>query len=64
MVDNIRKSVTKYPGVTLNVIDTDPREIVERYGMARGVSINGEPVIKRMATWKEVKSALDEYKNI
>jgi len=64
MVDNIRKSVTKYPGVTLNVIDTDPREIVERYGMARGVSINGEPVIKRMATWKEVKLALDEYKNI
>ena len=59
MVDNVRRSVRKYLGVTLNVIDTDPRETIERYGMARGVSINGEPVIKRMATWKEVESVLD-----
>ena len=64
MADNIKKGMGKYLGVTLNVIDTDPRETIERYGMARGVSINGEPVIKRMATWKEVKSVLDKFKNV
>jgi len=64
MVDNVRRNVRKYPGVTLSVIDTDPREIIERYGMARGISINRDPVIKRMATWKEVKSVLDKYENI
>jgi len=64
MVDNVRRNVRKYLGVTLNVIDTDPREIIERYGLARGVSVNGEPVIKRMATWKEVKSVLDKYENV
>ena len=64
MADNVRRNVSKYPSVTLNVIDTDPREIIERYGLARGVSINGDPVIKRMATWKEVKSVLDKYENV
>lgn len=64
MADNIGKGMRKYPGVTLNVIDTDPREIIERYGLARGVAINGEPVIKRMATWKEVKLVLDRYKKV
>jgi GNAT superfamily N-acetyltransferase len=64
MADNVRKGMRKYPGVTLNVIDTDPRETIERYGLARGVSINGEPIIKRMTTWKEVKSVLDKYENI
>ncbi len=64
MADNVRRNVRKYPGVTLNMIHTDRRETIERYGLVRGVSINGEPVIKRMTTWKEVKSVLDKYENV
>ena len=62
MVDNIMRNA-KHSSVTVNVIDTDNRDTLEKFGMARGVSINGEPVIKRMATWKEVKTALDRYTN-
>ncbi len=63
MVDEIKRNIRKYSGVTLNVINTDRRDVIEEYGMSRGVCINGEPVIKRMASWKEIKSALNRFTN-
>ncbi len=59
MTDQVRKNVRRFPGVTVNMIDTDSRDTIEKFGMSRGVSINGEPVIKRMGSWKEIKSALE-----
>ncbi|MFQ6086591.1 MAG: GNAT family N-acetyltransferase [Candidatus Bathyarchaeia archaeon] len=61
MVDKIKRNIRKYSGVTLNVINTDRRDAIEQFGVARGVFINGEPVIKRMASWKEIKSALNKF---
>ncbi len=61
MVNKIRRNIRKYPDVTLNVINTDRKDTIEEFGMARGICINGEPVITRMASWKEIKSALDRF---
>jgi GNAT superfamily N-acetyltransferase len=61
MVDNIQKNVAKNPDVTVNVINTDSGELLEKFGIARGVSVNGQPVLKRMAPWKEIKKALKRY---
>lgn len=60
MVDQIKRNLRKYPNVTLNVINTDRREVIEQFGFSRGVFINGEPVIKRMASWKEIRSVLNK----
>ena len=58
MADEISRNV-KDSDITVRSINTDGREAIEEFGIARGVSINGVPVIKRMAAWKETKSALD-----
>ncbi len=62
-VDEIRRNIRKYSDVTLNAINTDRRDVIEKFGMSRGIVINGEPVIKRMASWEEIKSALDKFTN-
>lgn len=59
MVDKIRRSMRK----KLNMINTDRRDFIEQFGVARGIFINGEPVIKRMTSWKEIKSALNKFTN-
>lgn len=58
MADEISRNV-KDSDITVKLINTDSREAIEEFGIARGVSINGVPVIKRMAAWKEIESALD-----
>jgi GNAT superfamily N-acetyltransferase len=62
MADKVMENV-KHHGVTANLISTDSRDIMEEFGISRGISINGDPVIKRMATWKEIKSALHRFEN-
>jgi GNAT superfamily N-acetyltransferase len=61
MVDQARRNLRSYAGVKLNLINTDGKSLIERYGLSRGVSINGVPVIKRMASWKEIKSVLNKF---
>ncbi len=61
MADTIEENVRNCSDITLNVINTDRRGVIEQFGVARGVFINGEPVIKRMASWKEIKSALNKF---
>jgi len=62
MADSIMRNA-KRSGVRVNVINTDNRDTIEKFGIARGIAIKGEPVIKRMATWKEIKSAVERFKN-
>ena len=63
MIDRIKKNITKYPNVKVNVINTDSRETIRKFGIARGVSIDGKPLINRMATWKEIESTLEKEYN-
>lgn len=63
MVDNIRRNVKKYPGVTVNIVKSDDRKTIEEFGISRGLCINGKPVIKRMASWKEIRTEIEEIQN-
>ncbi len=60
MLDRVRRNLREFSDVTLNVVNTDKRDVIERFGISRGVFINGEPVIKRMASWKEIRSVLNK----
>jgi len=59
MVDDILRNTRKYPQIALNTVSTDDRKIIEEFGMSRGVRINGNPVICRMASWKQVKTEVE-----
>jgi len=54
MVDRIRQGMRRYDAV-VNVVNTDDRKVIEKYGLSRGVCINGVPVISRMTPWKEIE---------
>jgi len=58
MADETRRNV-KGSNTTLRLINTNSRETIEEFGLARGISINGSPAIKRMAAWTEIKSVLN-----
>lgn len=60
MVDELDKNLRKYPSVTVNIVNTDDRKTIEEFGMSRGVFINGRPVIKRMASWKEIRHEIEK----
>lgn len=54
MVDKVTRGMKKYHAI-VNAINTDDRKVIEEYGMSRGVSVNGKPVMKRMASMKEIE---------
>jgi hypothetical protein len=59
MVEKVRRGMKKYDAV-VNAINTDDRTVIEEYGLSRGVCINGKPMLKRMASWKEIDSAVKQ----
>jgi GNAT superfamily N-acetyltransferase len=61
MIERMKKNIAKF-GAAVNIIDTDYRKTLKKHGMSRGVCINGVPVLKRMASWKEIETAVKAYK--
>jgi hypothetical protein len=61
MNDEVNKNIEQNSSLHLKVINTDNREIIEKYGISRGLLIEGKPTLKRIALWNEVKK---ELKNI
>ncbi|MGD8565351.1 MAG: hypothetical protein PVF96_03280 [Candidatus Bathyarchaeota archaeon] len=59
MADEIIRNAKK-PNITIKLINTDDRKTIEEFGLSRGISINGEPTLKRMASWKEIKTVLEK----
>ena len=60
MIDVIKVNLKNYPQITLNIINANDRKIIEEFGMSRGIFINGKPAIKRIASWKEIKTAIEK----
>ncbi|WXG45666.1 MAG: GNAT family N-acetyltransferase [Candidatus Atabeyarchaeum deiterrae] len=52
--DEVRRNIGKYK-VEANFINTDDRQVVLERGLSRGVCINGEPLVKRIAPWWEIE---------
>ena len=46
--------------VAVNVVKSDDKKTIEEFGMSRGVRINGRPVIKSMASWKEIRIEIEK----
>ncbi|MFX1418203.1 MAG: GNAT family N-acetyltransferase [Promethearchaeota archaeon] len=61
MINTIRKEVEKYSNLNLNFHHTDDSELIKDLGISRGVYLNGNPIIKRMASWEEIKLEIDNY---
>ena len=59
MLEKIKQNMEKYDAI-VNEVNTDDRKVIEEYGMARGVYVNGEPLIKRMASWKEIEKIVKQ----
>jgi hypothetical protein len=61
MVGQVKQGMKKYDAV-VKILNTDDRELMTRHGFSRGVCVNGEPVVKRMASWKEIESFVKQAK--
>lgn len=59
MADRAKRNMKKY-NIVVNAVNTDDRKIVEKYGLSRGICINGAPIIKRMAAWKEIETIIKQ----
>ena len=60
MINNIKTGVKNYQLISVSIVNTDSRELIEAYRISRGVKINGRPVIWRMASWNEIKIEIDK----
>lgn len=60
MTDKIEENMKKHPDFAVNTVNTDDREQLEEFGVSRGVCINGKPIINRMASWKEIQTAIEK----
>jgi hypothetical protein len=47
-------------GAVVNAINTDDKTIIGEIWGVWGVCINGKPMLKRMASWKESDSAVKQ----
>lgn len=45
MINNIKTGVKNYQLISVSIVNTDSRELIEAYRISRGVKINGRPVI-------------------
>lgn len=60
MIEEVKQNQQRYPGICVNLVNTDTRKKILKYGVSRGIFLNGNPVIKRMAGWNEIKSEIDK----
>ena len=61
MINTIKKGVSKYFNINLNIINTNERELVEELGVSRGICLNQIPIFNRMASWEEIKPEIEKY---
>ncbi|MFX0031956.1 MAG: GNAT family N-acetyltransferase [Candidatus Hodarchaeota archaeon] len=59
MIEDIKKNIKKFPDVNLKLMDTNNKEIIKKFGISRGIAMNGRPIIKRMASWSEIKTQIE-----
>lgn len=62
MINTIKKELINYPKIEIKLVNTDDRKVIKKTGISRGIRINGKPVMKRMASWEEVKLEIDKFK--
>jgi len=61
MINTIKKEVEKFSDIKINLINTNNSKIIKDLGISRGIYLNGKPIIKRMASWEEIKTEIEKY---
>jgi len=61
MINELNKNTEKKPKIKPKIISTNNRELIEKYGISRGLLIEGKPILKRIALWTEMQK---EIKNL
>jgi GNAT superfamily N-acetyltransferase len=62
MINTFKKELNQYSNLEISIIDTNNKELIQNIGMARGVCLNGFPILNRMASWKELELELAKYR--
>lgn len=63
MIDDLKKNTKESPNLNPKIIKTNQRNIIEKFGISRGLLINGKPVIKRIALWNEMQKEIKNLEN-
>ena len=61
MINTFKKEIDKYSTINLKIIKNNDSQSIKDLGISRGVYLNGKPIIKRMASWEEIKPVIDKY---
>lgn len=60
MIDGAVRALGQFD-VEVRLVNTDERAVVQEYGLTRGVCVDGQPLIKRLASGREVARAVERY---
>ncbi|MFX0104617.1 MAG: GNAT family N-acetyltransferase [Candidatus Hodarchaeota archaeon] len=60
MINTVKQGVEKYANINFNIVNTDSRELIQKLGISRGICLNGKPIIKRLASWKEIQPEIEK----
>jgi len=60
----LEKKLKKNPACQSMLVNTDRREVAQRWGLTFGLRINGKTVFKRIPSWDEVKKALRSTRSV
>ncbi|MFX1287893.1 MAG: GNAT family N-acetyltransferase [Promethearchaeota archaeon] len=63
MIDDLCKNLEEEYNLDFNTIETNSRKVIEKFGISRGLILNGKPIIKRLALWNEMKKEIQKVKN-
>jgi hypothetical protein len=63
MVKEIRERINPYENLHVNLISTNNRTFIEKWGISRGVILNNKPLVKRMVSWNQIKKELNIFKS-
>ncbi|MFX0007432.1 MAG: hypothetical protein ACFFAV_11990, partial [Candidatus Hermodarchaeota archaeon] len=61
MVNTVNNYLKNHPNITINLVNTDDKELIERMGISRGVVLDGKPIIKRMASLEEIQKEIENF---
>jgi hypothetical protein len=59
MINTIKKGIQIYSNIDLNIVNMDNRKLIEKFGISRGICLNGKPIFNRMASWNEIKPEIE-----
>ncbi|MFX1502512.1 MAG: GNAT family N-acetyltransferase, partial [Promethearchaeota archaeon] len=61
MINTIKLELNKESNINIHLINTNDSKLIKKTGISRGVFLNGKPIIKRMASWEEIRLEIEKY---